>query len=83
MPSDERTERQRTARDLLIIALISVLIVAWAGTIFFLIGDKPRDWDYGAHKSIPGESYQSTEPVGKSAEPPPQVELPPPEEPGR
>jgi predicted metal-binding membrane protein len=76
MNADDQASR-RELRDLLIIALIAVLIVAWGATIFFLVGNRPTNWDYGAHPYVPGESYQTTHGVPKNPQPPPQVELPP------
>ncbi|MFQ5811235.1 MAG: hypothetical protein ACE5JM_16580 [Armatimonadota bacterium] len=80
MASEDKTSRRRTIRDLLVLGLISVLIIVWTGVVFFVIGDRPRDWDYGSHDSVPGESYLSTQPAPREAEPPSQVELPPPAE---
>ena len=78
MDSDEGTDRRHQIRDLLIVGLIAALIILWAGISFFVIGDRPRTWDYGSQPFIPGASRASTERVPTAAEPPPQVELPPP-----
>ncbi len=51
-------------------------IVLWGYLIFAVVGDKPRDWQYGGPTFIPSESWASSErPAG--AAPAKQMELPP------
>lgn len=76
MGGGKKPDHGREIRDLLIVGLIAALIVVWGGLVFFLVGDQPREWDYGSYPYVPGESYQSTERVPQSAEAPPQVQLP-------
>ena len=77
MASERGGASGRETRDLLIIGLIATLIVVWAGLVYFLVGDRPREWDYGSQPYIPAESYRSTEAPPPAQNAPTQVELPP------
>lgn len=50
-------------------------IILWSLMIYWLIGDRPTDWNYGVMPYIPGQSIESTHRIG-SGQVPKQVELP-------
>jgi hypothetical protein len=54
-------------RNWLPILIIAVLMILWIGAGFFLIGDYPRHWDYGATPYIPAESAFTTQEPGVGA----------------
>lgn len=60
--------------------LVTLGTLAWCFLIYGLIGDRPRNWEYGVTPYVPGESIFSTEPV-PAGPVPREVELPN-EEPG-
>ncbi len=49
--------------------------LVWCLMIYFLIGERIRDWQYGVVPYIPGQSILSTEPL-TTGPVPDQVELP-------
>ena len=55
--------------------LVVVFIILWSLMIYWLIGDRPTDWNYGVVTYVPGESFESTQRVGPGKVPK-QVELP-------
>lgn len=54
---------------------VSGAIFFWCLVIYLLIGDRPRDWDYGTVPYVPGESVFSIAPIPKGVAPD-QVILP-------
>jgi hypothetical protein len=61
-------------RDWLIVFTITVLLVLWVGLSYWLIGDRPRQWDYGSVPYIPAESAATTqEPALGAAKVPRQI----------
>lgn len=56
--------------------LVTGWMLIWVFVIYWLIGDRPTDWNYGVTPYVPGESVFSTEhpPKGKA---PAQVIIPP------
>ena len=59
----------------LAVVIAAGFTIIWSLMVYFAIGDRPRDWQYGTTPYVPSESTYSTEraPTGK---PPPQVVLP-------
>lgn len=55
--------------------LVSGGILFWCLAIYLLIGNRPRDWDYGVAPYVPGESIFSINPIPRGI-PPEQVVLP-------
>jgi hypothetical protein len=49
--------------------------IIWCLGIYFLIGNRPTDWNYGVIPDIPGQSFESTQ-ILPSGPAPKQVELP-------
>ena len=76
MAEGDRVDGRQELRDLLIVALVAALILVWGAVVFFLVGERPTEWDYGSHSYIPGEAYDTTGGLPRGPAPP-QVELPP------
>ena len=45
----------------MIVVLFSAVILAWGGVTFLLVKDRPREWDFGALRDVPGQSIYSTD----------------------
>lgn len=55
--------------------LVAGFTLFWSLLIYWLIGDRARDWQYGVVPYVPGESVLSIERPARG-EVPPQVTLP-------
>ena len=56
--------------------LVVVFTILWNMLIYWLIGDRPRVWQYGTLQYVPGVSIVSAE-QASTGRVPPQVEYPP------
>lgn len=56
--------------------IVTAWMLSWVLMIYWLVGDRPVDWNYGVTPYVPGESVFSTEHPPKG-EAPGQVTLPP------
>lgn len=55
--------------------LVTAFTLLWVFLIYWLIGDRPRDWQYGTMPYVPGESIFAIEPAAPG-QAPPQIVLP-------
>ena len=55
--------------------LVAAFTILWCFLAYWLIGDRPREWQYGVMPYVPGESVFSSE-TPPSGTPPKQVILP-------
>jgi hypothetical protein len=44
-----------------IVILFSLVILGWGLAMFLLIRDRPREWDFGALRDVPGQSIYSVD----------------------
>jgi hypothetical protein len=44
-----------------IVILFSLVILGWGLAMFLLIKDRPREWDFGALRDVPGQSIYSVD----------------------
>jgi hypothetical protein len=67
-------------RNWLPVLIVALLMILWIGLSFFLIGNRPRHWDYGSTPYIPAESaFTTQEPALGTANVPRQIpEIPQP-----
>lgn len=69
-------DRRAQRRGIWIVLSLALLVLVKDLFTFLVVGDQPRDWDYGTLPMIPGESPISVQPLPPGAAPP-QTELPP------
>ena len=67
-------------RNWLPVLIVALLMVLWIGLSYFLIGNRPRHWDYGSTPYIPASSaFATQEPAVGVANVPRQIpEIPQP-----
>lgn len=56
--------------------LVTGFIIVWCLLIYMLIGDRPREWQYGVLPYIPSASYLTTSRPSPGLLTPKQVEYP-------
>ena len=77
MPEIEEKSSRAVLISWLIVAGLVALMLLRGLASYFLIGDRPTNWNYLTLPSIPAEKYSSTTPAPQSPQTPRQMELPP------
>ena len=57
-----------------IVILFSLVILGWGLAMFFLIKDRPREWDFGALPDVPGQSIYSVDKTPTTTNAPQQIQ---------
>lgn len=56
-----------------VLAVFAVALVGWGLWIYGMVGESPRQWDFGALPDTPGEDLYSTDQPGREKLPPRQL----------
>jgi hypothetical protein len=61
MDTNDKSKNVSGFKGWTIVILFSAVILAWGLATFILVKDRPREWDFGALKDVPGQSIYSTD----------------------